>query len=361
MWVFVGVFVDIVQLDSLKITSEILNLVSEIEEFKGAWQQMGRLMPQRLSELKKVATIESVGSSTRIEGAKLSDSQIEELLSRVDTKSFQTRDEQEVAGYAYVCEQICDQYAVIPITENTIKHLHTKLLQYTDKDDRHRGEYKKIPINIEAFDHKGKSLDVLFETVSPLETPMRMQALISWINDAFEKKQTHPLIIIGIFIVIFLAIHPFQDGNGRLSRLLTTLLMFKCGYHYAPYSSLESIIEVNKEDYYLALQKTQKSWQNNQADWAPWLLFFFHCLQRQKKHLEIKLEKEKILLKGLSPLNQEILELLKEHGRLGISEIALLTDVNRNTLKKALAALVSECFINKNGTGKSTWYTCKLD
>jgi Fic family protein len=337
----------------------MLNLISEVDEFKGAWQQMGRLTPDRLSVLKRVATIESIGSSTRIEGANLSDNEIESLLSQVDVKIFESRDEQEVAGYAFVCEQIYNHYSAIPLTENSIKQLHTGLLQYTDKDERHRGEYKKIPIRIEAFDSLGKSVGVIFETISPLETPIKMQELIAWTNSAFEIKILHPLIIIGIFIVVFLAIHPFQDGNGRLSRLLTTLLMLKSGYIYSPYSSLESVIEANKEEYYLALQRTQKEWQTEKPDWNTWLLFFFHCLQRQKKHLEVKLEREKILLNVLPTLSQFILELLASHGRLTISEITMLTKANRNTIKKNLATLVKENYIIRNGRGKASWYTSK--
>lgn len=253
-----GKFADNLHLEALNITPEMLNLIGEIEEFKGAWQQLGKLAPQRLSALRKVATVESVGSSTRIEGAKLSDKEIEVLLSQITNRTLETRDQQEVAGYAFVCEQIYDHFASIPLTENAIKQLHIWLLQYTEKDERHRGEYKKIPIPIEAFNAIGKSLGILFETTSPLETPIQMQELLAWTHTAFEEKIFHPLIIIGIFIVIFLAIHPFQDGNGRLSRLLTTLLMLKRGYLYCPYSSLESIVEVNKEAYYLALQRTQR-------------------------------------------------------------------------------------------------------
>lgn len=358
--VFTGAFMDIVSLDSLIITPEILNLISEVDEFKGAWQQMGRITPDRLSALKRVATIESIGSSTRIEGAKLSDREIEALLLRVDANTFQTRDEQEVAGYAFVCEQICDHYNSIPFTENVIKQLHSWLLQYTDKDDGHRGEYKKIPIRIEAFDFMGKNLGIIFETTSPVETPIKMQELLAWTNHAFETKKIHSLMVIAIFIVLFLAIHPFQDGNGRLSRLLTTLLMLKSGYIYSPYSSLESIIEANKESYYLALQRTQKGWQNNQPDWNPWLLFFFQCLQLQKRHLEVKLEKEKILLHMLPALSLHIIELLTLHGRLRSSEIAVLTNANRNTLKKNLAGLVKENYITRNGRGKASWYTLNM-
>lgn len=355
IWVFVGIFMDISH--SLVITTDFLNLISEIDEFKGAWQQFGRLTPDRLSALKKVATIESIGSSTRIEGAKLSDSQVATLLSQVSNHSFTTRDEQEVAGYAYVCRQVCDHFSSIPLTENYIKQLHLWLLQYVDKDDRHRGEYKKIPIHIEAFDNEGKSLGIVFETSSPIETPVKMQELIIWTNETFKNKNIHPLIVIGIFVVIFLAIHPFQDGNGRLSRLLTTLLMLKSGYLYCPYTSLESIIEANKEQYYQALQKTQKSWQDLKPDWIPWLHFFLSCLQRQKRHLEVKLENERILLKSLSEISLQIIELLTKHGRLSISEVVAITKANRNTVKKTLSILLKDNYISKNGVGKATWYT----
>lgn len=349
----------IIDLETIKISPEILNLIAEIDEFKGSWQLLSKISPDRLTMLKKVATIESIGSSTRIEGAKLSDAEVEMLLSKIDNRSFQNRDEQEVGGYANVCEKIMDHFDAMPITENSVKQLHTWLLGYSDKDERHRGEYKKIPIKIEAFDSQGKHIGVLFETTSPLETPIKMHELIRWVDKAFTEKQLHPLLVIGLFVVIFLAIHPFQDGNGRLSRLITTLLMMKCGYHYVPYSSLESIIEANKESYYLALQRTQKSWQNHHVDWSPWLLFFFRCLQRQKQHLEQKIKNIVQLeerLTQLTPLSKEILAVLKTHHQLKISEIEKLTGANRNTLKRTLTLLVKNHYVVMRGRGKSTWY-----
>lgn len=346
-------------IDSQKIviTPEILNLIAEIDEFKGAWLQIGRLSPDRLLALKKVATIESIGSSTRIEGSKLSDREIEALLSQVNLKSFQSRDEQEVAGYAEACDLVFSHFNSVPITESSIKQIHSMLLKYSDKDVRHRGEYKKLPIRIEALDSQGRSLGIIFETTSPFETPSKMHDLVNWAKNNLEEKKLHPLIVIALFVVIFLAIHPFQDGNGRLSRLLTSLLMMKCGYRYVSYSSLESIIEANKESYYLALQKTQKSWQNGSPDWTPWLLFFLYCLQRQKKHLEVKISKEKLLIEELSPLSRKILELLRSHGELGISEIEILTQANRNTLKKTLLSLVHANYIAMNWKGKATTYS----
>lgn len=344
-------------IENIQITPEMLNLISEIDQFKSVWQWVNKIEPDRLSALKKVATIESIGSSTRIEGSKLSDREVEELLSRVDIESFQKRDEQEVAGYAFACEQIINIYEKIPISENSIKQLHSWVLNYSEKDERHRGEYKKVPIKIEAFDAKGKHIGTIFETVSPMETPIKMKQLVDWTNLSIKEKKLHPLIIIGLFVVVFLAIHPFQDGNGRLSRLLTTLLMLKAGYRYVPYSSMESIIEANKESYYLALQRSQKSWQNHNPNWTPWLTFFLQCLKRQKVHLETKLSKEKMLIPQMTPLERSILRALKMHGPLKIGELEKLTKANRSTLKKTLSLMVKNRSIVLNGTGKSTFYS----
>lgn len=341
----------------IKITPEILSLISELDEFKGAWELFSQLTPEKLNSLKKVATIESVGSSTRIEGAKLSDKEVEILLSKIKKRSFRSRDEQEVAGYAYVCEEIFSSYESIPLTENVIKQLHGWLLKYSQKDDRHRGEYKKFPNHVEAFDSSGKSLGIVFETSTPFKTPREMEELVNWTRKFFEEKLLHPLLVIGVFIVVFLSIHPFQDGNGRLSRILTTLLLLKHGYAYVIYSSLESIIEGNKENYYLALHRTQQSLKKSKPDFSTWLLFFLRSLQKQKRLLEEKIIREKEILLHLPELSGEILKLIHKHGRLTIRELETMTKANRNTIKKHLALLVRSKKIKLHGKGRSTWYT----
>lgn len=178
---------------------------------------------------------------------------------------------------------IFDNYKDIPLTENYIKQMHKMLLQYTDKDERHRGEYKKISNSVAAFDKNNKEIGIIFETATPFETPLKMQELIEWTNKSLEEKFLHPIIIIGIFIVEFLAIHPFQDGNGRLSRILTNLLLLKNNYTYIPYSSLEAIIEKNKSEYYRTLRETQKTLKTNNVDYEPWLMFFLKSLLQQKE------------------------------------------------------------------------------
>lgn len=340
---------------SIKITLEVLNLIAKIDEFKGEWKAIGNLAPERLDALKQVATIESIGSSTRIEGVKLTDREIEQLLSGLDKKSFGSRDEQEVAGYADVMGTVFESYKSISFTENYIRQLHKMLLEYSSKDIRHRGEYKTMPNHVEAFDPGGKSLGVIFETSTPFDTPKEMEELMAWTTRQLKEKELHPLLIISVFVVHFLAIHPFQDGNGRLSRILTTLLLLKEGYLYVPYSSLESVIEKNKDNYYLALRKSQATFKSELPEYEPWILFFLNALDAQKEMLSKKIEREKLFIK-LSKLSRQIIDLVKDHGELSISEIESITKANRNTLKKKLAQLVKDKYLLIRGQGKGTRY-----
>lgn len=348
-----------INIGTLNITAEILALISEIDEFKGAWRALGQLAPEQLNSLKRVATIESIGSSTRIEGSKLSDQEVEILLGNLQIKKFETRDEQEVAGYAEVMNLIFQNYDQIPLTENYIQQLHSELMQYSEKDSWHKGNYKKSPNHVEAFDANGKSLGVVFETSSPFETPIRMRELTDWVTNAISSKKIHPLLITAIFIVEFLAIHPFQDGNGRLSRVLTIYLLLKFGYLYAPYSSIEAVIEHNKEGYYLALRQTQGTLRTDNPNWQPWIVFFLRSLKQQKQRLEVKLEREKLLMAQLPELSLQILELVKSRGRITNNDAVTLTGANRNTVKKHFENLVEQNHLQKNGVGKGTWYSLK--
>lgn len=318
---------------------------------------MGQLAPEQLTALKKIATIESIGSSTRIEGSKLTDKEVEILLSNLSIKKFSSRDEQEVAGYSAVMNLIFQHYDAIPLTENYIQQLHHELLEYSEKDTWHRGRYKKSPNHVEAFASDGKSLGVVFETASPFETPLRMADLVNWCNQAYAEKKMHPLLIIAVFVVEFLAIHPFQDGNGRLSRVLTTYLLLKYRYLYAPYGSLEAVIEQSKENYYLALRQTQGTIKDDEPNWQPWVLFFLKALRQQKQRLEVKLEREKLLMSQLPELSILILELVKSRGRITIREIVSISNANRNTIKKHLESLVENNHLKINGVGKGTWYS----
>jgi Fic family protein len=341
----------------LTITQELLLLIAEIDEFKGKWRALTSLAPDRLAALRKIATIESVGSSTRIEGARLSDRQIQTLLANISQQSFTSRDEQEVAGYAEVMDAIFASWESIPFSENYIKQFHKILLNHSPKDERHRGEYKRFSNNVQAFDTEGNSLSIIFETTSPFDTPAQMTELVTSTADRLTAPTIHPLLTIAIFVVTFLAIHPFQDGNGRLSRSLTMLLLLKAGYSYVPYSSLESIIEESKEGYYLALRQTQRSLkEGQQPNWEPWVLFFLRVLQRQKNRLQTKLDNERIMASTLPALSVKILELTKNNGRATTQSIEQATGESRSTIKARLKQLTDDRLLIRYGKGRSTWY-----
>ncbi|WP_119420762.1 Fic family protein [Desertibaculum subflavum] len=345
--------------ETIRITPEILGMIAEIDEFKGAWRALGTLAPERLSALRRVATIESIGSSTRIEGSRLSDREVERLLADLAIRSFATRDEQEVAGYAQVMELVFRAWADIRVTENHIKQLHRDLLVHSEKDAWHRGNYKTSPNSVAAFDEDGRQIGIVFETATPFDTPRLMAELVGWLTAEREHGRWHPLLVIAVFTVVFLEIHPFQDGNGRLSRILTTLLLLQAGYAYVPYGSLESVIEQSKEGYYLALRQTQGSIRSDAPDWQPWLVFFLRALQQQMRRLASKIEREKIVLASLPDLSLRILDHARAHGRVSMGEMIRLTGASRNTLKQQFRQLVDKGHLARQGGGRTTWYTLR--
>jgi len=351
-------------LKNITITPQMLTQIAELDEFKGAWAGLACLRPEQLKALKKVSTIESIGSSNRIEGNALSDGEVEQLLSRINKKSFTSRDEEEVAGYAELMNTVFDDYSIIPLSENYIKQLHHILLRHVSKDKRHRGEYKTMSNSVIALDSGGKEIGTVFETATPFDTPRLMEKLLEWTRKNLDDPLSHPLIVIGVFIVHFLAIHPFLDGNGRLSRVLTSLLLLKKGYTYIPYSSMESVIEANKEGYYRALRRTQKHIWNGKVDYEPWLSFFLATLLKQKRHLENKINTGVAVtvpspswIKSTLSRNQKaIVELFDKKPEWSSSEIAARLDMNIETVKKSLKSLVERKYLVKHGTTKGAWY-----
>jgi len=344
---------------NIKITPQMLAQIAELDEFKGAWTGYASLRSEQLKNLKKVSTIESIGSSNRIEGNKLTDAEIEKLLSRINKKSFKSRDEEEVTGYAELMDTVFDNYAVIPLTENYIKQMHRILLKYTGKDARHRGEYKKLSNSVAAYDSEGNEIGIVFETASPFDTPRLMEELITWTRKNLDDPFFHPLIVIGMFIVHFLAIHPFQDGNGRLSRALTTMLLLQKGYDYVPYSSIESIIETTKEGYYRDLRRTQKNIWSGKVNYEPWLSYFLTTLQKQKRHLENKINSMGSDDVKLTRNQKAILELFNDKPELSSAEIATQLSMNIEVVKKNLKSLIDSGYLIKHGATKGAWYSVK--
>jgi Fic family protein len=313
-----------------------------------------------MQKLRKISTIGSIGSSNRIEGNTLSNEEVEELLSVIEKKSFRSRDEAEVAGYAELMDIIFENYSSIPLSENYIKQMHKILLGHVGKDRHHRGKYKKLPNSVAAYDKNKREIGIVFKTSEPFETPIQMEKLVEWTRKNLEEKFYHPLIVIGIFTVVFLAIHPFQDGNGRLSRALTSLLLLKSGYTYIPYSSLEAVIEANKEAYYRALRRTQNT-LGKKANYESWFIFFLTALQKQKQYLADRLEEiEKEFPQAanteLSRTAERVLALFAKHEQLTVEEIVDALGSNINTIKKTVQKLCARGLLVKHGVTRGAWY-----
>lgn len=345
----------------IAITSDILNKIAEIDRFAGSWSSDElKLTPADLKSMKRVAAIESVGSSNRIEGNKMTDAEIEALFSNIDKKSFSSRDEEEVAGYSDLINTIFENYEDIPLTENYIKQLHQILLKYSQKDERHRGEYKTDTNRVAAYDAAGREIGTIFETAAPFDTPRLMRELVQWTNDTLSDHFLHPLIVIGVFVVHFLSIHPFLDGNGRLSRALTVLLMLKSKYGYMPYASMESVIEANKDAYYRALRGTQKTIWSDKTDYEPWLSFFMASLQKQKRTLESKIQKlQQSNIDKLSFTARQILDVFSGTPELTMAELVRKTGKTEITIRKSVQNLVKKGFLTKLGTTRGAFYTIR--
>ena len=272
------------------VTQEIREKLSAIDEFETKFVHVsGNVLPDILKQIKLETGVASVGASTRIEGSQMDDEEVENFLANVSKRSFLSRDEAEVFGYSEALQMVLDNYKKMPFSENVICQLHGMLLDHTIKDQRHRGNYKKVPNHVVATDPSGKIVGTICETSTPLQTPQHMHELVTWADCMLRESPVHSLLIIAVFTVVFLKIHPFQDGNGRLSRLMWTWLMLRSGYSYVPYSSLETIFENNKQEFYSSLYKTQRTFGSDVVDHAPWIKFFIKCVAQQQVRLDKKI------------------------------------------------------------------------
>lgn len=337
------------------IPQTIWAVINKIDMLNGQWIGGAKLNPQALGRLKRSVLITSAGASTRIEGARLSDEDVDKLIRGLLIQKFANRDKQEVRGYYELLENIFDSWRHIPFTESTIKHLHKELLKYASKDEGHRGEYKKGENRVEMYNETGKSIGVIFDTVPAYLTPKRTQELVEWTRVTLGAKEHHPLAVIGNFLVEFLAIHPFSDGNGRLSRILTNLLMLQAGYAYVPYVSHEKLVENSKADYYLALRKSQKTFGTENEDIGLWLGYFLTVSHTQAKQAIELLSKENIE-KILSPKQLAVWQYLEKVSEATPGEIARATGVARPTVSQAVDVLLRLKRIERIGQGRTTRY-----
>lgn len=337
------------------IPSEIWLKINKIEILNAQWISGAKLGPQALGRLKRSVLITSTGASTRIEGSSLSDEDIEKMMRGISVQKFADRDGQEVKGYYELLQNIFNSWKNIKFSENTIKHFHKELLKYVDKDKRHRGEYKKQENQVHMINKEGKSVGILFDTTPAYLTPKEMQELVEWTISALENNVYHPLLIIGNFLVEFLNIHPFIDGNGRISRILTHFLLLKNGYEYMPYVSHEKLVENNKPEYYIALRYTQKTLKRQKADVTPWLNFFLDILLEQSKQAVDLLSKENIE-KLLSPKQLAVWRYLNTVPEASPAEISIAAKVARPTINQAVDKLLRLKKIERIGLGRTTRY-----
>lgn len=336
---------------TLNIDWELIRLISQIDRFDASWATIEKKEGQSLKQLKSIATVRSVGASTRIEGSRMSDEEVEVLLKEIDITKIVDRDSQEVVGYFETLDLISDSYEDIPISEGSLKNLHNILLKYSRKDEWHKGNYKQHSNAVEAKLPDG-TREIIFQTTEagfPTQDAMRM--LIDWyLND----NETHPLIKCALFAYEFVSIHPFQDGNGRLSRLLSTLLLLKHGYKWIQYVSFEHEIESRKIEYYRVLRGCQA--QRPNEDVSEWIRFFFDALGKIQKQLLFKLESKGIEAR-LSPREKSILTFIENNAGCKSGEIAKRLGIPSPTVKRILPELLKKNLIEKFGTGPGTNYS----
>ena len=339
-----------------KVNQQIIKKIAFIDGFKGKWSGLELKESVYLKELKQIATIESIGSSTRIEGSSLTDEEVKDLINSVNITSFKTRDEQEVFGYYEVLNLILDSYKELELKENHIHHLHKSLLRVSSKDENHRGQYKKLSNKVVANYPEGVQ-KVIFNTTAPFLVSGEMNQLLKWTNENFDKEELHPLIIIGTFVYEFLSIHPYQDGNGRLSRLITTLLLIKEGYDFMEYASMEIEIEKRKKEYYRALMSGQKNRGTKKELINEWIIFFLETLEATIKKLEYRYSSIKYKKSYLNERQKELSEFIKQNEPVKISDIiSAMTTYTSYTLKKDIKYLVDEGLIKKIGKARATIY-----
>jgi Fic family protein len=329
--------------------------IAQIDELKGQWIGGVKLGPQVLGRLKKSVLVTSTGASTRIEGAKLSDEDVEKLMRGIDIQQFSDRDKQEVQGYYELLNNVFDSWDRLKFTEGLIKHFHRELLRYVEKDTRHRGEYKKQENQVHMIDEAGQSVGILFDTTPAYLTPKEMQELVEWTQAAIKNESYHSLLITANFLVQFLQIHPFQDGNGRLSRILTNLLMLQAGYAYMPYASHEKIVEDNKPEYYLALRQSQKTFNNDQDTILPWLEFFLEVTLHQSQ-IALELFSEENVEKLLSPRQLEVWQYMQDAIEVTPRELSENLGIPRPTINQVLDRLLDLKKIERLGLGRGTRY-----
>jgi len=338
---------------NIELSWNLLNKLSQIDRFDASWSTLEKVEKHNLNSLKSIATIQSVGSSTRIEGSKMNDDQVKVLLDKIEISNFEDRDSQEVAGYYNVLNIILNDPKNIRVSKSDIKNLHNQLLKFSEKDNWHKGEYKQHSNAVEANFPDG-SKQVIFKTTEPgFATDDEMNSVINWFNN---NSEIHNLLKISAFIYEFLTIHPFQDGNGRLSRLLTSLMLLKSNYVWIQYVSFEHEIEFRKKEYYNCLRNCQAQRPNENI--SEWVNFFLDSLLNLKQKLNKKLEVKDKSGK-LAPREKSIFIYIMSNPGCKSGEISTKLDIPNPTIKRILSKMVKQELIEKFGSGSGTNYAIR--
>ena len=338
---------------TIDIDWDLIRIISQIDRFDASWTTLEKKEGQSLKQLKLIATVRSVGASTRIEGSKMSNEEVTVLLQQIDITKLEDRDSQEVVGYFNALDLISESFSDIEISENSIKNLHNILLKYSSKDEWHKGKYKQHSNAVEANFPDGTKQIVFRTTEAGFATEDAMRNLIYWYqNDTI----THPLVKSCLFTYEFLSIHPFQDGNGRLSRLISSLLLLKNGYNWIQYVSFEHEIENRKPEYYRVLRSCQSQRPNENV--TEWGNFFFDALKNIQEQLTQKLEQTTTEI-TLSTKEKLIITFIANNNGCKSGEIAVKLGIPSPTIKRILPELIEKQLIEKHGTGPGTNYTIK--
>ena len=331
-------------------TPNIINTVSLIHEYKGKQTLYIETKKDSLTNLLNIAKIQSAEYSNKIEGIKTTDARIKELIN--DKVAPKNRNEEEIAGYRDVLELIHENYDNVPITPNVILQLHKILYRYSSSSIG--GKFKMADNIIEETDEFGNK-KIRFKPLSAFETPIAIEKLCNNYNELIQKNEIDPLILIPIFILDFLSIHPFTDGNGRMSRLLTLLLLYKNGYIVGKYISIEKIVENTKESYYETLQKSSINWHTNNNNYLFFAEYYLSIILRAYKDFSNRIEY--MTNKKMTAKDRILLLIEKNISKISKKQIAeICPDISISTIEKALNELVNEETILKIGDGRYTSY-----
>ena len=328
---------------------EVINYIGLIHEFKGRQQLYLEQKPQELETLVEIAKIQSTESSNAIEGIATTKARLKSLMA--DKTTPRDRGEKEIKGYRHVLNVIHENFDYVPLRKNYILQLHKMLYQFTE--ERFGGSFKDTPNEIDMVYPDGRTV-LLFKPLEPFETPEAVEKLCEEYDKAINKYGIDPLIAIPVFIHDFLCIHPFNDGNGRMSRLLTTLLLYKSDFVIGRYISLEKKIEMTKDEYYIALQESSQNWHEEKNDDTPFIKYILGIILAAYRDFE---ERVNMVGKKMSAKDMVIKAIGSKIGKFTKNDIMeLCPEIGRGSVENALKALCEEGIIKKEGQGRATFY-----